>query len=46
MKRPDPKDPIATESDRKPIILTKNSVSPVPAIDGKAKSGKNKAKPT
>jgi len=42
MKRPDPKQPHGTESNKK-THLSKNSVPPVPEIQGKAKSGKEKA---
>ena len=44
MKRPDPKAPHGTESNHKTHI-PKNDVPPVPEIQGKAKSGKEKAKP-
>ncbi|MFY9378912.1 MAG: hypothetical protein WBK75_02635 [Acutalibacteraceae bacterium] len=44
MKRPDPKQPHGTESNKK-THLSKNSVPPVPEIQGKAKSGKEKANP-
>lgn len=44
MKRPDPKEPHGTESNHKTHI-PKNEVPPVPEIQGKAKSGKVKAKP-
>lgn len=44
MKRPDPKQPHGTESNHK-MHIAKNSVDPVPEIQGKAKSGKIKAKP-
>lgn len=44
MRRPDPKQPHSTESNRKTHIL-KNDVAPVPEIQGKAKSGHKKAKP-
>jgi len=39
MKRPDPKDPISTESNKKQNF-PKNDMQPVPEIQGKAKSGK------
>lgn len=44
MRRPDPKDPHGTESNRKTHI-PKNEVEPVPEIQGKAKTTKEKAKP-
>ncbi|MBA4688791.1 MAG: hypothetical protein H2184_16810 [Candidatus Galacturonibacter soehngenii] len=44
MRRPDPKEPHGTESNHKKH-LPKNAVLPVPEIQGKAKSGKEKAKP-
>lgn len=44
MKRPDPKEAHGTESNHK-MHIPKNSVAPVPEIQGKAKSGKAKAKP-
>ena len=44
MRRPDPKDPHGTESNRK-LHIPKNDVKPVPEIQGKAKSGKKKANP-
>ena len=44
MKRPAPKEPHGTESNRKTYI-PKNDATPVPEIQGKAKSGKEKAKP-
>nr|WP_315023266.1 hypothetical protein [uncultured Aminipila sp.] len=44
MKRPDPKDPHGTESNHK-SHFPKNDVEPVQEIQGKAKSGKTKAKP-
>lgn len=44
MRRPDPKEPHGTESNHKTNI-PKNVVSPVPEIQGKAKSGKKKANP-
>ena len=44
MRRPDPKEPHGTESNRKTHI-PKNDVAPVPELQGKAKSGKEKAKP-
>ena len=42
MKRPDPKEPYSTESNKKQHF-PKNDVAPVPEIQGKAKSGKKKA---
>lgn len=44
MRRPDPKDPHGTESNHK-THPPKNEVPQVPEIQGKAKSGKEKAKP-
>ena len=44
MRRPDPKEPHGTESNHK-LHIPKNDVKPVPEIQGKAKSGKEKAKP-
>ena len=44
MRRPDPKEPHGTESNRKTHIK-KNTQLPVTEIQGKAKSGKEKAKP-
>ena len=44
MRRPDPKDPHGTESNRK-THLPKNEGAPVPEIHGKAKTTKEKAKP-
>jgi len=44
MRRPDPKDAHGTESNHK-MHLPKNEVPPVPEIQGKAKSGKEKAGP-
>lgn len=44
MRRPDPKEPHGTESNRKTKI-PKNDAPPVPEIQGKAKSGNKKAKP-
>ena len=44
MRRPDPKEPHGTESNHKTHI-PKNEVPPVPEIQGKAKSGKEKANP-
>lgn len=44
MRRPDPKEPHGTESNHK-MHIAKNSVAPVPEIQGKAKSGKKKANP-
>lgn len=43
MRRPDPKEPHGTESNKK-MHLKKNVVEPVPEIQGKAKSGKKRAK--
>ena len=44
MKRPDPKEPYGTESNKKTHIK-KNDAPPVPEIQGKAKTGHNKANP-
>jgi len=44
MRRPDPKDPHGTESNHKTHI-PKNTVKPVPEIQGKTKHGHNKAEP-
>jgi len=44
MRRPDPKAPHGTESNRK-THLPKNSAPPVPEMSGKVKSGKRSAKP-
>ncbi|MHB1419546.1 MAG: hypothetical protein ACYCX4_08120 [Bacillota bacterium] len=44
MRRPDPKDPHGTESNHK-MHIPKNDVAPVPEIQGKAKTGNEKAKP-
>ncbi|MDR2908410.1 MAG: hypothetical protein LBU86_00805 [Oscillospiraceae bacterium] len=42
MRRPDPKEPHGTESNKKQRFK-KNDTPPVPEIQGKAKSGKEKA---
>ena len=44
MRRPDPREPHGTESNHKTKI-PKNEMPPVPEIQGKAKSGKERAKP-
>jgi hypothetical protein len=44
MRRPDPKDPHGTESNKKGHF-PKNDVQPVPEIQGKVKTGKERAKP-
>jgi hypothetical protein len=44
MKRPDPKEPHGTESNHK-MHIPKNSAATVPELQGKAKAGKEKAKP-
>ena len=44
MRRPNPKEPHGTESNKKTHIK-KNDEPPVPEIQGKAKSSKSKAKP-
>ncbi len=41
MRRPDPKEPHGTESNKK-SKFPKNDVKPVPEISGKAKHGKAK----
>ena len=42
MRRPDPKDPHGTESNKK-AHFKKNEQEPVPEIQGKAKAGHEKA---
>lgn len=42
MRRPSPKEPPGTESNKK-MHIKKNEVEPVPEISGKAKSGKKRA---
>jgi len=42
MRRPDPKEPHGTESNKKQRF-PKNAVPPVPELQGKAKRGKKKA---
>ena len=44
MRRPDPKDPHGTESNHK-THFPKNDVPPVPELQGKAKTSKEKANP-
>lgn len=44
MRRPDPKDPHGTESNKK-NHFPKNDINPVPEIQGNAKNGKDKANP-
>ncbi|MCL2827484.1 MAG: hypothetical protein FWD99_01965 [Oscillospiraceae bacterium] len=44
MRRPDPKDPHGTESNKKQRF-PKNDAPPVPELHGKVKSGKKAAKP-
>ncbi len=44
MRRPDPEEPHGTESNKK-NKFEKNDVKPVPQIQGKAKSGKEHARP-
>ncbi len=44
MRRPDPSEPHGTESNHKQHF-SKNAAKPVPEIQGKAKTGKTKAKP-
>ncbi|MGE5629311.1 MAG: hypothetical protein ACM3X7_14580 [Solirubrobacterales bacterium] len=41
MRRPDPSDPHGTESNKK-NKFEKNSIAPVPEINGKAKTGNKK----
>jgi len=43
MRRPGPKEPHGTESNKK-MNVPKNDVCPVAELQGKAKSGKTKAK--
>lgn len=45
MRRPDPSDPHGTESNKRQHF-PRNDAPPVPEIQGKAKSGKQKAGPT
>ncbi len=42
MRRPDPKEPHGTESNKK-LHIQKNDVPPVPEIQGKEKTGKRDA---
>lgn len=42
MRRPDPSDPHGTESNKK-IKTPKNTMNPVPEIQGNAKTGNKKA---
>jgi hypothetical protein len=44
MKRPSPKDPISTESNKK-MHFVKNESEPVKELQGKTKTTKQKAKP-
>lgn len=44
MRRPDPEEPHETEADQR-NHFKKNTVRPVPEIQGKAKKGKQKARP-
>ena len=44
MRRPDPEEPHGTESNHK-ANFPRNDVPPVPQIQGKAKHGKEKARP-
>jgi hypothetical protein len=44
MRRPDPEEPHGTETHQR-NHFKKNTVHPVPEIQGKAKKGKKKAKP-
>jgi len=43
MRRPSPKQPHGTESNKKQHI-NKNDLPPVPELQGKAKSGKDRAR--
>lgn len=45
MRRPDPSDSHGTESNKK-MKIPKNSVDPVPEMQGKVQSGTKKSKPT
>lgn len=45
MRRPNPKEPHGTENNSK-SHFPKNDVPPVPEIQGKAKTGNKKVKPT
>lgn len=44
MRRPSPTEPHGTESNKK-MKINKNDAPPVPEIQGRAKSGKDKAEP-
>lgn len=44
MRRPDVTEPHGTESNKK-LNVSKNEQSPVPEIKGRARSGKERAKP-
>lgn len=44
MRRPNPKEPHGTESNKK-LHIPKNTQDPVPEIQGKAKTGHEKARP-
>lgn len=44
MRRPNPKEPHGTESNKK-MNIPKNDVRPVPEVQGKAKTGDKKANP-
>lgn len=44
MRRPDVTEPHGTESNKK-LHVQKNEEKPVPELKGKARSGKDKAKP-
>jgi len=44
MRRPNPKEPHGTESNKK-MRVNKNDAPPVPEIQGKAKSGKSTTGP-
>jgi hypothetical protein len=44
MRRPDPKEPHGTESNKR-MHIPKNDVAPVPELQGKAKHSNEKAKP-
>lgn len=48
MRRPDPEDPKnhGTENQNRPPNFPKNEEEPVPEIQGKAKTGNKRARPT
>lgn len=45
MRRPDPKESHGTESNKN-MHIKKNTVKPVPEIQGEAKTGNKKARPS